>query len=90
MATFFSVELRGSAGASRTVLTHHGSYEAVPMRFRWPRTRSRLIYQLSARKADTVITVSESSKTDIVRFYGVSPAKIRVISMASMRPSPAR
>jgi glycosyltransferase involved in cell wall biosynthesis len=68
------------ASRGRTVLTHHGSYEAVPDAFPLvQRTRSRLIYQLSARKADTVITVSESSKADIVRFYGVSPAKIRVI-----------
>jgi glycosyltransferase involved in cell wall biosynthesis len=68
------------ASRGRTVLTHHGSYEAVPDAFPLvQRTRSRLVYQLSARKADAVITVSESAKADIVKFYGVSPGKIRVI-----------
>lgn len=67
-------------GRGKTVVTHLGSYEALPSAFpllrRW---RSRLIYQLSARRADRVITVSESSKRDIVRFYGIRPDKVTVI-----------
>jgi glycosyltransferase involved in cell wall biosynthesis len=66
----------------KTVLTHLGSYEALPSAFplleRW---KSRGLYQLSARRADRVITVSESSKRDIVRFYGIAPDKISVISL---------
>jgi glycosyltransferase involved in cell wall biosynthesis len=62
------------------IVTHHGSYEALPSAFPWwPRTRARFVYQQSCRRADVVITVSESSRADIVRFYGVDPAKIRVI-----------
>lgn len=67
-------------GRGKTVLTHLGSYEAVPSAFpliqRW---KTRAIYRLSAHRADRVITVSESSKRDIVRFYGVRPEKISVI-----------
>ena len=66
--------------AHPVVVTHHGSYEALPSAFPWwPRTRARFVYQQSCRRADLVITVSESSRADIVRFYGVDPAKIRVI-----------
>ena len=62
------------------VVTHHGSYEALPSAFPWwPRTRARLVYQESCRRADVVITVSESSRADIVRFYGIDSAKIRII-----------
>lgn len=67
-------------GTGKTVVTHLGSYEALPSAFplleRW---KSRLLYQLSATRADRVITVSESSKRDIVRFYGASPDKVSVI-----------
>ena len=62
------------------VVTHHGSYEALPSAFAWwPRTRARVVYQESCRRADVVITVSESSRDDIVKFYGIDPAKIRII-----------
>ncbi len=47
-------------GRGKTVLTHLGSYEALPSAFptleRW---KSRLIYQLSAHRADRVITVNQ-------------------------------
>jgi glycosyltransferase involved in cell wall biosynthesis len=66
--------------AHPVVVTHHGSYEALPSAFPWwPRTRARLVYQESCRRADVVITVSKSSRDDIVRFYGVDPGKIRII-----------
>ena len=66
--------------ARPVVVTHHGSYEALPSAFPWwPRTRARFVYQESCRRADVVITVSESSRDDIVRFYGIDPGKIRVI-----------
>lgn len=62
------------------VLVHHGSYEGYPQAFdRWTRARSYLAFRLSARRADHIITVSEHSKTDIVRFYGVSKEKVTVI-----------
>jgi glycosyltransferase involved in cell wall biosynthesis len=64
----------------KIVLTHLGSYEAMPSAFplieRW---KSRLLYQFSAQRADLIITVSESSKKDIAGFYKIPPEKIRVI-----------
>ena len=77
-------------GGGRIVLTHLGSYEAIPAAFplleRW---RSRLLYQLSAHRAARVITVSESSRRDILRFYRVRPDKVTVIPLGvdpSFRP----
>lgn len=65
---------------SPVLLTHHGSYEGYPEGFPWwSRTKARLLYQLSARTARAISTVSEHSKLDIVRFYGINPDKITVI-----------
>ena len=62
------------------VVTHHGSYEIIPSAFPWwPRTRARIVYQHSCRRADAIITVSESSRRSIVRFYGVDERKIRIV-----------
>jgi glycosyltransferase involved in cell wall biosynthesis len=70
------------AARGKIVVTHLGSYEAVPHEFAWrDRLKTRLMYQLSARKADLVITVSESSKHDIQRYYGIPEGKIRVIPL---------
>ena len=80
------------AARGRVVLTHHGSYEALPDAFPWfERVKSRWVYQLSARRASLVITVSESSKADIMRYYGVGAEKIRVIPNGvdpTFRPRP--
>ncbi len=63
-----------------TLLVHHGSYEGYPQAFPWwPRTKARVAYQLSARRATVVCTVSQHSKRDMVRFYGVAPETIHVI-----------
>ena len=66
----------------KVVVTHLGSYEALPSAFPLrERIKTRFLYQASARRADLVITVSESSKRDIVSFYGVSPDKVEVIPL---------
>ena len=63
-----------------TFLIHHGSYEGYPEAFPWwPRTKARLLYQASARRATRMATVSEHSKRDVVRFYGVPAEKVDVI-----------
>jgi len=62
------------------LLIHHGSYEGYPEAFPlYKRIKSRMIYQLSARSATIISTVSEHSKRDIIKFYGVAPEKISVI-----------
>ena len=80
------------AARGKIVVTHLGSYEAMPEAFpRHERVKTRLLYSASARRADLVITVSESSKRDIVRFYGIDADKVRVIPLgvdASFRPLP--
>lgn len=68
------------AARCATFLIHHGSYEGYPQAFPlWTRLKTRLIYQLSARRATLVSTVSEHSKRDMVRFYGLDPENIHVV-----------
>ena len=63
-----------------TFLIHHGSYEGYPQAFSWwTRNKARAIYSLSARRATCVSTVSEHSKRDMVRFYGLRPERIHVV-----------
>ena len=63
-----------------TFLIHHGSYEGYPEAFSWwTRHKTKTIYSLSARKATKVSTVSERSKRDMVRYYGMHPESIHVI-----------
>jgi len=81
-AYFAPIAYRG-----RYVVTHHGSYEAIQHTFPWwHRYRYGHFYGLAARRAHTVITVSESSKRDIVRFYAVDPARVRVIPVGVSEP----
>jgi glycosyltransferase involved in cell wall biosynthesis len=62
------------------VVVHHGSYEAYPQAFSWwRRQKAYVAYRYSARRADRLITVSEHSKRDMVRFYGIPAARIHVI-----------
>ena len=63
-----------------TFLIHHGSYEGYPQAFSWwALNKARVAYWLSARRATIVCTVSEHSKKDMVRFYGVNPEQINVV-----------
>lgn len=63
-----------------TVLVHHGSYEGYPRAFDWwTLNKARLAYSVSARRATVVCTVSEHSKRDMVRFYGLRPETIHVV-----------
>jgi glycosyltransferase involved in cell wall biosynthesis len=64
-----------------TVLIHHGSYEGYPGSFSWwAVNKARAVYTASAWRASIVSTVSECSKRDMVRFYGLKPERIHVIS----------
>jgi glycosyltransferase involved in cell wall biosynthesis len=63
-----------------TFLIHHGSYEGYPQAFSWwTLNKARAIYSLSAKRATAVSTVSEYSKRDMVRFYGMKPERIQVV-----------
>lgn len=63
-----------------TFLIHHGSYEGYPQAFDWwTLYKARAIYSLSAKRATALSTVSEYSKRDMVKYYGVDPRKINVV-----------
>lgn len=65
---------------SPTFLIHHGSYEGYPQAFPWwRRNRARAIYALSAWRASGVSTVSEYSRRDMHRFYGLPLERIHVV-----------
>jgi glycosyltransferase involved in cell wall biosynthesis len=63
-----------------TFLIHHGSYEGYPQAFSWwVRNKARAAYSLSAKRATVVCTVSEYSRRDMVRFYGMRPETIQIV-----------
>ena len=43
---------------------------------------ARTVMGLAARRADAILTVSEASKRDILRFFGVKPEKVVVVQNA--------
>lgn len=64
-------------------LIHHGSYEGYADRADafswWQRTKARVAYELSARRADVICTVSEHSRRDMSRFYRIPLERIHVV-----------
>jgi glycosyltransferase involved in cell wall biosynthesis len=63
-----------------TFLIHHGSYEGYPQAFGWWQlNKARAIYTLSAWRATGVSTVSDFSRRDMARFYGLRPERIHVV-----------
>jgi glycosyltransferase involved in cell wall biosynthesis len=68
---------------SPTLLIHHGSYEgyaeAAQVFSWWRRLKYRVSYPISARRATLVTTVSDYSRNDMARFYGIPVERIRVI-----------
>jgi len=66
----------GGAG----VVSNLGIYESRPEDFSWwMRARTSPFFRHSARRARLVIANSESTRRDLVRYYGVEDARIRVI-----------
>jgi glycosyltransferase involved in cell wall biosynthesis len=68
-----------------TVVANHGIYEAVPEAFsRWDRFRATAVNRRSAHHAARVVANSESTRADLVRFFGVAPDRVDVV-----HPGPA-
>ena len=66
------------------VAMHDVSFAAHPEWFGWKEgLRRRTLARLTARRACTVVTISEFSKREIVEHLGVQPAKIEVIYIAA-------
>jgi glycosyltransferase involved in cell wall biosynthesis len=68
-------------GCKVTVLhVHDAMYATHPHLFpAWKRRVLNLLFRWSGRKASAVITPTQASRADIVREYGIDPAKIHVI-----------
>lgn len=62
------------------VVSNLGIYESRPEDFsRWQRLRTTPFFRQSARRARLVIANSDSTRRDLVQYYGVDDSKIRVI-----------
>lgn len=75
------IPLRGFAGIA---VVHDICYKARPDFYTSPRDRASaawhcLQYRLIAKRAEKIITVSEFSKSELVRAYRIPPEKITVI-----------
>jgi glycosyltransferase involved in cell wall biosynthesis len=65
--------------AKRVVVTHH---DCVYERFPGISNRTQQVINAKRKqfeRADAIISVSESSKADLIRFYSVDPAKVTII-----------
>lgn len=75
-----------TAPCPTVVTVHDVSFAAHPEWFsRREGLRRRVLTGWSARRAHAVLTVSEFSKREIVRFFGIPDARVRVI-VHGMRP----
>jgi glycosyltransferase involved in cell wall biosynthesis len=65
----------------KTIVTVHGlEYEFCPGAYSfWARLYMRFFIKYSCRVSDRVICVSENTKRDVIRLYGTSEEKIRVV-----------
>jgi glycosyltransferase involved in cell wall biosynthesis len=78
--------------APLVVTIHDVSFSRHPEWFRWREgTRRRLLTRSAARRAATVLTVSEFSRREIEDLYGIPAARIRVVhnGLPPARPSSA-
>lgn len=63
-----------------TFLIHHGSYEGFPQAFDWwTLNKARVMYALSAWRATAVSTVSDFSRRDMERFYGIPAERVHMV-----------
>ena len=73
------------ASSIPTVVTIHDMSLTLYPRYHPPRRvlLNRPLVNLAARRADAIITVSESARRDIVRVYGVAPSRVHVVHEAA-------
>lgn len=81
------IPLRAPGRCSGIVVWHDVCYRARPDFYRAPRAAAaaawhRLQYRAMAARARGIVTVSEFSKSEITRYYGVEPGRIAVIGNA--------
>src|SRR5262245_23642436 len=68
-----------------TVVTIHDMSLTIHPRFHPPRRvlLNRPLVDIAARRADAIITVSQSAKRDITRLYGLPPERVHVVHEAA-------
>ncbi len=83
MTQFFNFQIPSGVKGKRIVFIHDMAYRSCPQTVR-TKTRFwlRLSMKSSCRRADHLITVSEFSKKEIVRYLKVVPEKITVVPNA--------
>ncbi|WP_345206727.1 glycosyltransferase family 1 protein [Fodinibacter luteus] len=88
----FTVPLPSSRGIPHVVTLHDVQHLALGHNFTRPELAYRSIaYDRSARRADAVITDSEFSKGEIVKYLGIPPEKVHVVHLgleADLTPAP--
>jgi len=78
----FVVPLFGAC--PRIVTLHDMTFSLFPREHTFARRHYfNVMVPLSARAADIIIAISESTRTDLVRLLGVKPEKVRVIHLAA-------
>jgi glycosyltransferase involved in cell wall biosynthesis len=82
------------SGCPTVVTIHDISFERFPEFFsRRALLRDRTLIRSSARRATKVVTISESSRTDLIDLYGVADDRVVAIPLGvgdAFRPGPAR
>jgi glycosyltransferase involved in cell wall biosynthesis len=70
-----------AGGPKRTVVVVHGlEYEFCPRAYSfWARLYMRWSIRFSCRAAERIVAVSENTKRDVMRLYGVAEEKISVV-----------
>jgi len=69
---------------ARVLAVHDISYEHFPECFRLrERLRNKIWVRASARRAETVIAISEYAKRDLVQTYGIDPERVVVTLLAA-------
>ena len=72
---------------ARVLTVHDISYEHFPECFRLrERLRNKIWVRASARRAEVVIAVSEYTKQDLVKTYGISPERV-VVTLEAADPA---
>lgn len=91
--TYFNPYFLESVGSKPFVVTIYDMiHELFPENFQSSRERKLAEWKKTiAAKAARIITISEKTKADVVRLYGIDPKKVEAIHLAnSLDPGPAK
>jgi len=69
---------------SRIVLANHGILASMPQTLTaWQRLRSTPLNKAGARRADHVIVNSQTTRSDLIQYFGVPPVKMDIVPPAA-------